>query len=497
MQRETKWQSLCVDRLTASWFRADDLDLVYERDLPVEANVLDPLLHTYDPADGSIRDLFYLNKDEALEASLPQFRTPSKPYARVTVSFDRVSGGLPQSTPLRLSYLIAQEASKFPDSATETVSRLETSRSLRSFGDMSDDDVVVGGPEHLELLKASLSQARSTVVIHSCFVSPDTVKALLPDLELAAERKVRVELLWGLHNDPERTVPRKPITDTERILSQLSPSARSRILLSPLSSGSHAKVILYDDRQTDSWVTIVGSCNFLSSEFDWTEVSVRLRSQRLASYVLSRFVAAQLPASGSWSPLARRLDRHWSELRQKIHGVQESGTHEMVLLSDDDHYACVTYARDFAKDRISIGCDLFGLSAETSVLVPMEQAAASNCDVELFYCRPSKLLRDEGRDPEPEKVRARGIEIAMAANFHAKFLAFDDDAIAVTSFNWMSTVVSGGRSHGAELGVLIEGPGIAKVLRTKLVRPGMACPTGASRPKKLRRGAPHLQKYLS
>ncbi|WP_354064206.1 phospholipase D-like domain-containing protein [Bradyrhizobium sp. RT6a] len=473
LQRETKWQSLCVDRLTGSWFRADELDLVYERDLPADANVLDPILHTYDPADGGIRDLFYLNMDEALEPSLPQFRTPSKPYARVTIAFDRVAGGLPQSASLNLNDAIVRWSRAFPDSSEEARSKLELSRNVGLFAEIQDEDVIVGGPQHRELIRSALAQAKTTLIIHSCFVAPDTVEQLLPELEQAALRNVRVELLWGLHNDPEQNIPRKPITDTEKVLDRLPRALRPKVQLSSVSSGSHAKVIMYDEIQGGGWATIVGSCNFLSTEFDWTEISVRVRNQRFAAYVLSRLIAAQLPASGGWSPLARRLDRHWSELKQKIPATQEKGQHEIMLLLDDDHYACVTYARDFAKKRIAIGCDLFGLSAETSVLVPMTEAASDQCKVDLFYCRASKLLRDEGRRPEPDQIKARGMDITVTPNFHAKFLSFDDDAIAVTSFNWMSTVVSGTRARGAEIGILVEGEGVAKLLRTKLVEVGV------------------------
>lgn len=473
LQREARWQSLCVDRLTGSWLRVEDLDLVYERDLPEEASILEPVVNTYDPADAGIRDLFYIDVDEALEPSLPQFRTPSKPYARVSVALDRILGGLAQGAPLRLVQAIIQKAQEFPDSSDDSRSKIDSTRSLCAYDDIRAEDIIVGGPEHRELIKSALARAKSACIIHSCFVSPDTVQELLPYFEEAAQRKIRIDLLWGLNNDPEQNVPRKSITDTEKILARLSQAARPRVQLSPMSSGSHAKVIMYDDCLTGKWITALGSCNFLSTDFDWTEASVRVKSQRIAAYVLSRLIAAQLPASGSWSPVARRLDNYWSELKQKAHGVQEAGPHEIVLLTDDDHYACVTYARDFAKKTIAIGCDLFGLSAETSVLVPMEQAATGECAVELFYCRSSKFLRDEGRNPEPDKVRARGIEIAVVPAFHAKFLSFDDDAIAVTSFNWMSTVVSGSRARGAELGVLIEGPGVAATLRTKLIGVGL------------------------
>lgn len=57
--------------------RADDLDLVYEKDLPADAVKLPALLHTFEPNDATLRDLFRLNLNESVEPTAPQFRTPS------------------------------------------------------------------------------------------------------------------------------------------------------------------------------------------------------------------------------------------------------------------------------------------------------------------------------------------------------------------------------------------------------------------------------------
>ena len=68
LQRKTKWISLCADRLTGAWLRADDLQLVHEKDLPETANPLDPALNTFDTNDGTVRDLLYLEPDESFES---------------------------------------------------------------------------------------------------------------------------------------------------------------------------------------------------------------------------------------------------------------------------------------------------------------------------------------------------------------------------------------------------------------------------------------------
>jgi hypothetical protein len=87
------------------------------------------------------------------------------------------------------------------------------------------------------------------------------------------------------------------------MLGALPATTRERIALSPISSGSHAKILLYDGGSDGAWETIIGSCNFLSSPYNAIDISVRSRSQRLAAQILSRLIAAQLPVSGGWNPL--------------------------------------------------------------------------------------------------------------------------------------------------------------------------------------------------
>jgi hypothetical protein len=466
--RDVRWISVCVDRLTGTWQRADDLELVYERDLPEDANIVEPLMHTYDPNEGSLRDLFYLSADEALEPSLPQFRTPSKPYARITISQGTIVAGLPPLAPMKMKQALLVASEAFAELEGETLPDARQATGEALCDDITAEDIVVGGAEHRELLRNCLRSAGNTIIIHSCFVSPDTVKALLPDFEEAAKRNVRVELLWGLHTDPEQPAKRRPISETEKILNELPAPLRKKVQLSPVSSGSHAKLILFDGGRHEGWTSVVGSCNFLSTEFDWVECSILCRSQRLASALLGRLIASQLPASGSWSPVARRLNGLWSDLRQRVARTKESGKHLVTLLADEDHYACVTLARDTAVRDIVVACDLYGLSAETSVLVPMESAAKAGKAVKLFYNRPSKLLREEGRGPDTDTINARGIKLTQSQSFHAKFLLWDRGAIAISSFNWMSTVVDGARARGAEFGLLVEGDGVAAIFVEKL-----------------------------
>ena len=69
--------------------------------------------------------------------------------------------------------------------------------------DLTDDDIIVGTDNHLQLLKDCIGKAQTSLVLHSCFLSAATVEGILPDLQRAAERKVRIELIWGLYRCAE------------------------------------------------------------------------------------------------------------------------------------------------------------------------------------------------------------------------------------------------------------------------------------------------------
>lgn len=468
LQKDIRWDSVCVERLTGHWMRADDLDLVYEKDLPADAVRLPALLHTFEPNDAALRDLFRLNLNESLEPTTPQFRPPSLPFARVGVAFNEVQVGLPPNAPLGLRTSLVRASAEITDDDNAAYSSKPYMVQEVARDDLTADDIIVGGAAHLQLIRESLERARSIVVIHSCFLSADTLRGLLPDFERAARRKVRVELLWGLYADPEVGGAPRKFSDATDVLAGLPPGARGRIRLSSHSSGSHAKVLIYDDRETGQWTTVVGSCNFLSSEFDWLEVSLRTRSALFTSKVLSRLLSNQLPAVGNWSATARQLNHIWSELKIKTRTQPEVGEYAISLVTDYDHYECITLARDRASKEIEVVCDLYGLSAETSVLVPMETAASRGIDVRLQYTRPSKFLLEEGHEPAPAEIAKRGIKIARVDDVHAKYLGWDEDNLVISSFNWMATSVDARRSRGAEIGALIEGPGIRSILVEKL-----------------------------
>jgi hypothetical protein len=456
VERGEKWTSLCFDRVTGSWLRSDDLDIVYERDLPNSARPLDARFQNFNSADGDFRDLLYLQPLETLEPDEPRLRTPARPYARFQVTDDVITG-LPDYAPMKLRRAILDAAEGRQTASGEGGTERKVQAASRYRDTIEAEDIFVGGPAQLALLRDALQKVGSTIIIHSCFVNPKTLKMILPDLAAAARRKIRVELLWGLQRDAEASGPPASIVDARGLIEGLPFEERQYITLSGRTSGSHAKLIVYDDVATGKWVSVIGSCNLLSTYFDALDVSIRTRSPGIASKLLSWLTTTQQPAVGGWSHQARRINAAWGVARQFAAGCEEVGEHQLSLLVDADHHACLRKARDEAARDILVACDLFGLAAETSVAVPMAEAARDGASVQLLYSRASKLLREEGRMPDAVDLAKRGLRLQRIEELHGKFLLWDDESFAATSFNWLSTAVDGTRARGAEFGLLVEG----------------------------------------
>jgi hypothetical protein len=453
--RDIRWTSLCFDGHTGSWIRSDELKLVYYEDLPSGAYLLDNLFQTYNIRDGAIRALLPLDLDETLEPEAPMPRNASRPFARFSVRDGEVDG-LPPGAPLRLREHVLSEAAKHgtvvapeernPDLTVESGLLLDT---------FTSDDLIVGGPAHLGAIQRALAEAKKAIVVHSCFVHPETIRRLLPDLEKAARRNVRVELLWGLRSDGEEETLPPPITESDAVLDTLAPQLRKRVRLSQISSGSHGKVVLWDVAD-GSWRSLVGSCNWLSTWYDAIDVSIVSRSPQLAVRLMSWMLETQLPAVGGWTAQARRLNDLLGATRLQTYHRKESGDHSVKLLIDDDHFAALRTARDQASKDIVLGCDLFGSAAETTTIVPMERAAEMGRKVTIYYARPTKRLLNEGLAPKPEDYTERKLTLRKTDNLHGKFLAWDDLSFVASSFNWLSTIPDT-RVTGAEFGLLVEG----------------------------------------
>jgi hypothetical protein len=480
LHRDVRWISLCVERLTGAWFRSEDLDLVYANDLPDNAHTMVEKIDSIDPRDLP-RDLLYLRPDEALEPVEPLLRTPSRPYARVRVDADGVAG-LPGYAPLDLVEQVKSEEKNVSGGSSATFDINGEIFSAGSDDFLEEDALIVGGEAHLRALETILQTARSTVIIHSCFINPEAIEKLVPAFEKAATRGIRIELLWGLYNDPESGERQRSVVESDRVLATtLSENGRSRVKLSSVSSRSHSKLIIYDEPADGTWRMVLGSCNFLSSWFNLIEVSVRVANASIIANTLGRLIGTQQPASGAWPPMTVRLSRAWGKIRATSGGSGTEATHALRLVADREHYTCVTRMRDEAirlgaGTHVDLGCDLYGSAADSSVLTPLGRAAELGVVVRVNYRRPSKYLVSEGLKPDAADAQRRGIALETVGDLHGKYVIVGEDVVIISSFNWLSTSVEGARTRSAELGLWVRGAGIGALLRERLRVAGVPSP---------------------
>jgi phosphatidylserine/phosphatidylglycerophosphate/cardiolipin synthase-like enzyme len=112
-------------------------------------------------------------------------------------------------------------------------------------------------------------------------------------------------------------------------------------------------------------------------------------------------------------------------------------------------------------------CDLLGPAGETSVFVPVRATDRSSVSVRLMHNKLARTLSIEERDRTAASLAAVGIQLLSVEHTHGKFMTWDDDALLITSFNWLATSLDLWKPRGAEIGIVVKGAGLVEHLQTK------------------------------
>ncbi|WP_375414151.1 phospholipase D-like domain-containing protein [uncultured Bradyrhizobium sp.] len=315
------------------------------------------------------------------------------------------------------------------------------------------NDLIVGEKEHKAIFLEAFSRARERVVVHSTFLS-DRQDDFLKPILAAAARNVRVDILWGQSDDAtENSASREAASLLRQAVQQ---SGRSDLVkIHSLTTDSHAKIIASDDG-SGAWSALVGSCNWLSTEFDSFEATVRLRDPRLAGRVVNHLATMSLGSRGVWHSLADELT---VLARRIVHTKSLTGRKAKVrILLSSDHASLPLEARDRARKRILITSHRIGVAGLPMAIVPAVTAAQEKkIEAALFYGRATGPLSGTDaaeltREFERQGVRIRPI---FQPRLHAKALCWDDDALAISSQNWLSASSSQAYPR-REIGVFVE-----------------------------------------
>jgi len=326
--------------------------------------------------------------------------------------------------------------------------------------DVRPEHVIVGGEAHMTAFLQSVTRAEHQVIVHSTFLAFDKFEAFRDALRAACARGVRIDVLWGAEGD-EETVSRNTAAASQIMAAvRGDPDLAGRLRVHMRSTGSHAKMIL-SDAADDSWTAIVGSCNWLLSPFRSVELSAVLRDPHAvaqAARALSRLVARRAAAFdelGSELGLLARALEQWP--------AASAPTGSVAILEGEAHERVAREASGRAKQRLVFGSHRLGATARPGALLQCA-AAASRAGVEatLLYTRASGPMKSSDASALEDEMTALGVRLVRTSppRLHGKFLAWDDDDVVVTSFNWASATVDACFAQ-AELGVHIRGPGVA------------------------------------
>lgn len=468
-KRMSRWMNFVIDRITGTIYRSREmpylhLDEIKERAKRERIVMVEPLDVAPNYGVHDLVDCLF-NEDERFVAVDPAGDRLMDRYTLVTVRGKEIEG-LTSRAPVELSKVISDAADSVRSLDADTRIPLYKPAEAPLVGEgeraparafvFGPDDLVVGGPAHRDQFEQFLLQARRRVVIHSTFIRQDRFNEQLPLLTTAAKAGVRIDILWGEGDRPGQEGRTRAAV--QGIRSELKMAGLDEMIrLHAFTTRSHAKFLLAD--KGERVVGLVGSCNWFTTDFANFEVSTRLRDPSMVSELA--YLAAELSrgAHGLWTDLTTSLARFADEAGRATPPTGPRAEGRLVI--GPEHKSYVRDARDQATRSIIVASHQLAPAARQAVLVPAMAAPAEGLVRQVFY-ELGTLASSGESTPALE-----GIELVQARRMHAKFLAWDDDNLVVTSQNWLSADPSLANPL-REIGVYIAAPGVAAPVTTAL-----------------------------
>lgn len=284
-----------IDQVSGSVFRRSEIAARHRNELAKLGESLVYLQKSPDHDKEDLAELFAAleGEDEVIvrvEASPDRFL---ERFAVVTVVNDTIEG-LPARANSALREAIrsaAAQSLKKSEAKTAVSSPPEPLRpsptAATTTALFEQNDLLIDAQDHSSAFDRALAQAREEVIIHSTFISEKSIPAILPKLIGAASKGTIVRVMWGQDGDGTSvSSSRRAVSALQGAIDEAGWGGQIRI--HSFTTRSHAKLLIADDGQ---WSAIVGSCNWLSSDFDSFESSVRVREPALVGQLV-RYLAS-------------------------------------------------------------------------------------------------------------------------------------------------------------------------------------------------------------
>lgn len=477
---------LYVERLTGKPFRNDELEIKTRSQFGSQpVTVLEPRVFTADTSSQLIERL-PLRQDECFETWRGRPRIVPVDLFAVVEEENGYFSGLPQRASASLGVALAEEAAARLESAPSTTNLAGALlKPLANRGElqpitMDADDFVVGGEETFAAVKKIIDDAERTIIIHSTFIGRWISKLLPSLLDAVDRRKVQLYINWGKKDDPERIVE-----NPSDVAARLAFGNRTNVILGQRTTGSHAKLMIADiNGREGEYIGLIGSCNWLDSPYEAIEASLKVRDPHFLAHIARSFANLIAPAIDIEPVAGRLLAIHHECMRQP----RGRGTHRAMLVIDEDHYAAVRDAmlESQAGETVTIGSHKIGHAGEVTVFEPLKSSAGAVFDI--VYSKVIRNYTEALHDRVHTLAETNATLRRSERKMHAKFVVWSDNVL-LTSFNILSGSPAPG-IRGAEMGVLVNGPGAAEWFREKLAAQAIEIPRkagGRSRKRRRRR----------
>lgn len=460
-----------IDRVSGTVLRYRDLDFIWSSRFRHIRNQVDGVIASADdlPEPKQIDVIgSMLHDDEEYRGVVTNSARIGDGYALVRVTNDKVRG-LSNAPETLIAQIVAVAKRHTVPDRVERIAAVAPRVPLFSARHVtfSNEDLVLGGAEHRVLLEGLIRNAASSITIHSTFVGGGSSEAIVELLEAAAARGVRIDILWGKTDEADGSnATRKACA---LINERMHKAGLSHFLRAhPFPTESHAKIVVADDGK-GGFVAALGSCNWLSTGFQAFEASLRTADPLLVSDVMEALSQTAMAVTGLNGGIAAQLAGQALNIR-KQHAPRPGRRAEATVLLGPEHANYVLRARDSARSHIVLGSHRMGRSANNLSIRPVRAAVdAHDVDGALYYGRLSDGMTPEQATALKLLHGGSGLRIRQISDprMHAKFIAWDDDNVVITSHNLLSADPS---RDFSELGIHVHAAGAGRMLRERLLQ---------------------------
>jgi predicted transcriptional regulator len=334
-------------------------------------------------------------------------------------------------------------------------------------------DLLATPEEHRLHLFSEIRSAYTRLVIHSTFFNPSCIDLILEDLISAARRSVQIDILWG-QCPPE---VEDKLSDYKRVVESIE-SLQAHIDSQGLSTqlkfhreptNSHSKFLI-SDRKSGEWHTTFGSCNWLSSNFNRIEASVRIVDVKIGSIALSIASALAMGRRGLANNLSRDLAVQSARLAARAKDQKSATPDDSVsvrVITAPEHHKLAKSACDEAEREIFVCSHRVSYAGDRPIFTPLKASigAVPSIKIKIAFGRSSGEMRNQEAKVLKGKLEGHGFEVIKADDpqIHAKFLTWDESNLIVTSLNWLSASSKG--DYLGELGVHVFGGDFSKKIK--------------------------------